>query len=258
MLNFDSRGQLDDPAKKRRFNRRLFAEIAPKYDFVTRALSLGRDQAWKRALLAALPEDLDQPRCLDLACGTGDLCLGLAARYPGSRIVGIDLCEEMLALAAKRGDEAGAAVEWRCADMAETGEADGEVDLLTGAYALRNAPELGLVLAEAARTLRPGGHAAFLDFSRSPKRLAASLQFAVLKLWGSLWGLLLHRDPAVYGYIAASLATFPDREQLEQRLAEAGFVTVRSKLYCFGLLQLLVVRKDKEEGETRCPPVGTG
>jgi len=251
MLKFDCGGHLDDPGKKRRFNRRLFAVIAPKYDFVTRALSFGRDQTWKRTLIEALPTGLSQARCLDLACGTGDLCFSLAARYPDARITGIDISEEMLRLARQRhrggegGREAegGPGIEWRCADLCETGEPDASTDLVTGGYALRNAPDLDRALAEVARILRPGGHAAFLDFSKSPRRAAALVNLGLLRLWGGFWGLLLHRDAHVYGYIAASLSRFPDREELGLRFAAAGLNVVGSELFYGGMLHLVVVRK---------------
>jgi hypothetical protein len=42
----------DSPEAKRRYNARLFTTIADRYDFITRLLSYGRDQAWKRDLIA--------------------------------------------------------------------------------------------------------------------------------------------------------------------------------------------------------------
>ncbi len=60
--------QIDSPDKKRDFNERHFTEAASCYDIATRAMSLGRDQAWKKFLVAALPE-LPEPICVDLASG---------------------------------------------------------------------------------------------------------------------------------------------------------------------------------------------
>jgi demethylmenaquinone methyltransferase/2-methoxy-6-polyprenyl-1,4-benzoquinol methylase len=44
-------------------------------------MSLGCDAAWKRNLVAALPEK-EAPACLDLACGTGDVTFLLADKIP--------------------------------------------------------------------------------------------------------------------------------------------------------------------------------
>ena len=83
---------------KQALNQALFTEVAPRYDFITRALSLGRDASWKRRLVAGLP-DRRFAFCVDLACGTGDLTRLLAARFPDGRVCGMDLTPAMLDLA---------------------------------------------------------------------------------------------------------------------------------------------------------------
>ena len=52
-------------------------------------------------LIAALPLH-ESPFCLYLACGTGDITLLLADKYPHGRIVGQDITDPMLALARAR------------------------------------------------------------------------------------------------------------------------------------------------------------
>ena len=59
----------ESPEAKRRYNARLFTTIAGRYDFITRLLSYGRDQAWKRDLMARAAIAPGQ-RVLDLATGT--------------------------------------------------------------------------------------------------------------------------------------------------------------------------------------------
>src|SRR5215207_7050378 len=86
----------DSPEAKRRYNARLFTTIADRYDFITRMLSYGRDQAWKRDLLARAAIAPGQ-RVLDLATGTGDLALAAAAQ--GAIVVGLDLAPRMIRLA---------------------------------------------------------------------------------------------------------------------------------------------------------------
>lgn len=83
------------------------------------------------------------------------------------------------------------------------------VDVVTGAYALRNAPSLRAAMEEVHRVLKKGGTAAFLDFHRMD-RLKAPLQYLIGWIWMSLWGLLLHGHTS-HGYIADSLNQFPRR-----------------------------------------------
>jgi len=243
-LPSDRTDYLRTPAAKREYNELLFAEVAKRYDLVTRALSLGRDQAWKRVLLESLPASL-APVCVDLACGTGDVSFALAQRYPQGTVCGIDLTPEMLQIAQARNRFPNVTLE--LGDMHHLPFPSASIDIVTGSYALRNAPSLTVALQEIHRVLRPGGTAAFLDFSKSPNRLLQRLSFTVLYVWGSFWGLVLHRQPAVYAYIAKSLWHFPDRESLRRDLAHVGFTEVFSRKFYFGTLEIITVSKPVDE-----------
>ncbi len=228
------------PAKKRYYNERHFAEAAPRYDLATRAMSLGRDAAWKKALVALLP-DIPRPVCVDLACGTGDLALLLAARYPRGTIVGLDLTGPMLAIARKR-DPRGA-VRLTRQDMSAMGVATASTDIVAGSYALRNAPDLEWALDEIARILKPGGIAAFLDFAKPAIRRLRAPEYWLLRTWCGFWGLVLHGNPEIHAYIAPSLEIFPDRARLRAMFAERGFEPVASRAFFLGITELLVLRK---------------
>jgi demethylmenaquinone methyltransferase/2-methoxy-6-polyprenyl-1,4-benzoquinol methylase len=228
------------PELKREYNERHFGEAAKRYNFATRAMSLGRDLAWKRRLVAALPE-LQKPVCVDLACGTGDVTALLAARYPRGQVIGIDLTEEMLELARRRSTPAN--LSYRRGDMMQTRLETSSVDIVTGSYALRNAPELGTALTEIRRILKPGGTVALLDFSKPPNRWFQAWQYQLLKNWCGLWGLLLHGNSEVHAYIATSLTLYPDREQLRLQLEEAGFSLQQSAKFYLGTLELLLLQK---------------
>lgn len=239
-FNLKAREWLDQPAKKLQFNDALFTVVARKYAFVTQALSLGRDRYWKKALLAKLPA-IDQPKCLDLACGPGDITIPLAEKYPDGEILGLDLCDAMLELA--NGQNEFQHVQFIKGDMCDTQLESESMDIVTGGYALRNAPDLKAALDEIHRVLRPGGIAAFLDFSKPPQKLLQFVEHFCLKTWGGFWGLVLHRNSEVYAYIANSLQQFPDRNELRQMLGDRGFADVWSRRFYFGALELLVFSK---------------
>jgi ubiquinone/menaquinone biosynthesis methyltransferase len=239
-LKLKVRDSLAAPDKKRLLNQELFSTIAAEYDRVTRPLSFGRDRAWKRELMDSLPL-LTRPRCLDIACGTGDLCELLAAKYPDAEVVGLDLTEKMLDVARVRICDP--RVTFRAGDMCRMDFPDGSFDVVTGGYALRNAPDLHQALEEIRRVLKPGGTAAFLDFSKPQSGFFQSLEDFALRFWGGLFGLLLHRDPEVYSYIAASLRQFPDRVAFHGLLQEHGFVGIESRLFFFGVMERVTARK---------------
>lgn len=235
---------LNSADKKRFYNKQLFAEVAPRYDFITRVLSFWRDASWKRDLIAALPLD-EKPFCLDLACGTGDLALLLARKYPQGRIVGLDITEPMLALARARSTYPN--VQFVNQDMGFLSFDSKSADIISGGYALRNAPDLGTTVDEIHRVLKPGGIGTFLDFSKPIGRFSQHLQYWILKVWSGVWGILLHRNHEVYGYIAESLRRFPDRDALKRMFQDKGFTIIASQLYFLGITELLVVRKSERE-----------
>ena len=234
------REHLADPDRKRALNRRLFQTVAPRYDTVTRGLSFGRDGAWKDRMIAALPA-FDAPACLDLACGTGDLAFRLASRYPAGHVLGLDLTPDMIERARAR--RPSPRVRFEIGDLGRTGLPDASFDVVTGGYALRNAGDLDEAIAEVFRLLKPGGAAAFLDFSKPPNAWIQRMNGRLLKCWGGIWGLALHRNPDVYGYIADSLDRFPDRVELAQRISAAGLVVTGARRHFGGVLESVWLRK---------------
>ena len=91
----------------------MFDRIASVYDRMNQVMTAGLDRQWRRRaaeLAGVRPGD----RALDVATGTGDLALELAARVgPTGEVIGTDFSERMLELArakasSRNGDGAGA------------------------------------------------------------------------------------------------------------------------------------------------------
>ena len=228
----------DTPEVKRRYNRRLFGVIAPRYDLITRVLSYGLDQRWKRHLVA-LAAARPRTRAVDLACGTGDIAMAL--RRDGAAVVGIDLTPRMLSLASRKvgGDD----VAWVAGDMGRLPVATGSVDLVTAGYGLRNVPVLEDAVAEIARVLKPGGRVLALDFERPANRLLRGAYLSYLSVVGSALGLVLHGDADTYRYIAASLARYPGADAVVGLLGAAGFDEAGWTPLLGGLMALHVARR---------------
>ena len=115
----------------------MFGQIAGRYDFLNRLLSLGIDQSWRRKTVKLVPPQGDRP-ILDVCTGTADLAL---AYWRASRgkvpVVGSDFCLPMLEIGREKCHRTGAAPSRFAADgkaalevscrVASTGpETDGE------------------------------------------------------------------------------------------------------------------------------------
>ena len=235
-----AREHVRTPERKRLFNECHFGEAASRYDLATRAMSLGRDAAWKRALVAALPAH-PAPACVDLACGTGDVAFLLAERYPEGTVTGVDIAAPMLALARERNRFPN--LRFERGDMCALPFPDGSVDIVTGSYALRNAAELRVAISEVRRVLAADGVVAVLDFSRPDSPPLQKAQYLLLRGWCGLWGLLLHGTSEVHGYVAESLAVFPERRRFARVLREEGFEVVLARRFFLGIMELLLLRR---------------
>ena len=221
----------------------MFDRIAPTYDAVNRALSLGVDALWRRQAVTALG-DLAGARVLDLCAGTMDLTVLVGRRFPTARLTAVDFSAEMLARG--RGKLAGvrAPVEEVVADAQDLPFEDGSFDAALCAFGVRNLDDPRAGLAELARVLRPGGTAAILEFFR-PERGARRLFHDLYNrnVLPALGGLISgHAD--AYRYLASSMESFLSRRELEELAAACRLPAVRSTDLFPAAASLVVLRKE--------------
>lgn len=138
--------------------RKVYDRLAPVYE--------DRWSHYVRATLRATIEPVrpsGRERVLDLACGTGALEDTLLSRWPGLKVVGVDLSAGMLRRATLKGLP-GHAARWIQADGRRLPLSDGRFDLAFCANSFHYFAEPGRVLGEVARVLRPGGRLVLVDW----------------------------------------------------------------------------------------------
>lgn len=218
---------------KKRVVREMFDAIAPRYDLVNRIMTFRLDVRWRRATV----RDLALPAgstVLDLASGTGDLCIDL--RESGLTPISMDLSFGMLAA-----DRSGAPRAQ--ADILRLPVPDASVDGVTCGFALRNLTDLGAFFTELGRVVRPGGRIALLDVGIPTNpviRFGNSIYFG--KVVPRIGALL--SDGAAYRYLPKSVAYLPAPAEMVSMLRAAGFADARHRLLSGGLTQQLVGTRD--------------
>ncbi len=219
----------------------MFDRIAGRYDFVNRVISLGLDQRWRRAAVRALRLGDAGGRVLDLATGTGDLALAIAAAHPSATVVGSDPSTGMLEVG--RGKVTARSLDPRVrleeGDAQALPYADDSFDGLTMAFGIRNVPSRARALAEMRRVLRPGARAVVLELTEPEGRvLGAMARFHVHGVVPRAGALLSGSEE--YRYLEKSIRAFPKGTRFADELAAAGFADVTAEPLLLGVAHLFV------------------
>ena len=114
------------------FVKGAFAKIADRYVLTNHVLSAGTDILWRKKV-GRIVREWNPKKVLDVATGTGDLALEIQKKCPEASVLGTDFCPEMLAHAEKSGVQ-----KTQVADALDLPFEDGEFDLVTVAFGLRN------------------------------------------------------------------------------------------------------------------------
>ncbi|MXZ62882.1 MAG: ubiquinone/menaquinone biosynthesis methyltransferase [Chloroflexi bacterium] len=231
-------GLYDPSADRAGYVRRIFGEIAGRYDLMNTIMTGGRHHAWRTATARALVRPGD--RVVDVGCGTGDLSMA-CARAGASAVLGVDFAAPMLPIARHKAAQRGAAsVAFVHGDGLRLPLDDGAADAWCAAFVMRNVPDVGGLLAEAHRVLRPGGRLAVLDIPRiEGGPLAPFKRFhlaRVVPLLGRMFGG--HSD--AYSYLPVSAEHFMSVEELSVRLEASGFEVERVRTFGLGTVALHV------------------
>jgi demethylmenaquinone methyltransferase/2-methoxy-6-polyprenyl-1,4-benzoquinol methylase len=230
-------------AVKRDYVRRIFSEIAPRYDLLNHLLSFNIDKRWReRAIRELAWSRAPRGTFVDLCAGTLDVGVQLTAR-PGFHglVLGTDFAEPMLR--AGRRKIVGRPLVPIVADALDLPLADESADGAIVAFGIRNLADLDAGLREVARVLRSGGRFVILEFSTPRSRIVRSFYHAYFHHLLPAIGGLVSGHRTAYRYLPASVANFPVEEELALRMGAAGFADVRWHSLSFGIAAVHVGQK---------------
>jgi demethylmenaquinone methyltransferase/2-methoxy-6-polyprenyl-1,4-benzoquinol methylase len=214
------------PTSKATLVRSMFAEIAPRYDFLNHALSLNVDKHWRRLVIKQVVDRLRRPGAiaLDLCCGTADLSLELGALAP---TFGDDFCHTMLQIGNKKVQCTALPIELIEGDALNVPFADSMFDVVTVAFGLRNVDDPESGLREIYRLLKPGGRCVVLEFSHPRIPVFRHLfHFYFTKLLPRI-GRAVSGSSSAYQYLPDSVQAFPGQKELASVMETVGFSDVR-------------------------------
>ena len=221
--------------------RGVFDSVASKYDIMNDLMSGGLHRLWKRYTVDQAAVRPGQ-KVLDLAGGTGDLARKFAPIVGSTgQVVLADINHNMLAEGRKRLIDAGVSgnLEIAQVDAEQLPFSTASFDCITIAFGLRNVTDKSAALRSMLRTLKPGGKALILEFSKPGDALKPAYDlysFNVLPVIGKI----VTNDETSYQYLAESIRMHPDQDTLLGMMQDAGFERCRYHNLAGGIVALHV------------------
>ena len=219
--------------------REMFTSIAHRYDLLNHVLSFNIDRYWWWRASRTFRHILQRndARVLDLCCGTGDMTFALRKRSgkASPQIMGADFSHAMLQRATVK--SRGTALRWMEADALNLPLSGDQCDLVTSAFGFRNLADYDAGLREIYRVLRADGEIGILDFGEPKGLLGRFYRFYFRHVLPKI-GTLISGVSGPYKYLPASVARFPEPQEMLERMRRAGFNDVSWTPYTFGIAGL--------------------
>lgn len=217
-----------------------FNKIASTYDRLNHIMTLGLDRRWRRLAVRELPTSNSHLSILDVACGTGDMSIQLLKK--GCQVTGVDLSEEMLAIARQKTDSAGfqlSSFDFQLADAEQLPFPDASFDAVTCAFGIRNFVNLDRGLSEMVRVLKPGGTVAILELATPDNSFVRPFYNLYTRRVIPLLGRLIARNRQAYTYLPESIERFHKGDAMLSILSAHGLES-RQRKFLFGVCRLYV------------------
>ncbi len=236
----EARAAAEGGAVKRAYVRRIFSEIAPRYDLLNHLLSFNIDKRWRAKAIRQLAWDrAPNGTYLDLCAGTLDVGTQLT-REAGFRgfVVGTDFALPMLqAGVGKAGRDRLSPVN---GDALELPYRDDALDGAIVAFGIRNLADLSTGLREVHRVLKPGARFVILEFSTPSNALVRAGYHAYFHNVLPWIGGIVSGHRSAYRYLPQSVANFPVQAELARQMRDAGFADVSYRDVTFGVAAIHV------------------
>lgn len=222
----------------------MFDNIAPRYDFLNRLLSLGIDQAWRRKAIRQLPTGADS-QLLDVATGTADLAIEMIRQGKAGKVIGVDIANEMLDIGRVKlkKKQLDGRITLEYGDSENLPFDSNTFDGMAVAFGVRNYENLHKGLVEMNRVLKEGATLVVLEFSKPRAFPFKQIYNGYFQYMLPVIGKITSKDPRAYRYLYESVQAFPEREQFLVELEQAGFDTGRFISLTLGICCIYVAKK---------------
>ena len=234
----------------------MFDQIAPRYDFVNRAMAVNMDIGWRKVMVQRIKERVpESPMLIDVATGTADVALLLADAMPSAQILGVDPSQNMLAHGQDKITEQqkSSKITLQHASVEDLGSIlePSTYNGATMAFGIRNVADRPYGLCQIRRVLKQGGVLGILEFSEPDESFGVMGYLAKLfiRYIAPTAGAFLSGKPKEYLHLQNSIQHFPtpvefgnmmENLQCPESVTTGAFRLERLQHLNFGSVQLYV------------------
>ncbi|CVK15796.1 demethylmenaquinone methyltransferase / 2-methoxy-6-polyprenyl-1,4-benzoquinol methylase [Apibacter mensalis] len=224
----------NDTESKKKQVEQMFDNISENYDFLNRLLSFNIDIYWRNQLEKKVVA-YNPGKILDVATGTADLAIEHAKKTKAA-ITGLDLSQKMLDYGQVKVNKKGLKdrIKLIKGDAEKLSFQNGEFDIVTVSFGVRNFENLEKGISEMGRVLKSGGKLLILEFSKPSGFFAPFFMFYFKKILPNI-GKIISGDSQAYTYLPNSVDAMPYGEDMKNLILKNGFKEANFRKLTFGV-----------------------
>lgn len=223
---------------------RMFNTISTKYDAFNDIMTWGMARYWRKKALISL-KPYDPKKILDIATGTGDICIKAFSYLHPESAVGVDISDKMMEIGKQKVEKEGLTgkITFDVQDCATLTFADASFDAATISFGIRNFEKLDESLQQIHRVLNKNGHLMILEMNEPQKGILLAAYKLYTRVFVGLTSRILSNDAKAYDYLQQSMHVFASGEKLIKILENNGFILNKYHKFTFGVCSMYLVEK---------------
>ena len=220
---------------KKKFVKKIFNEVASKYDLMNDLMSFGLHHIWKKKFINEIKIN-KKNKILDIGSGTGDIFNQILNEKKNiikepNQIILSDPSINMIKVAKKKINKK---VNWIATYAEDLPFKNNEFDLITMSFSLRNVYDLKKSLKEIHRVLKKRGQFLCLEFGKINNPEINQIYKIYSETFIPKLGKLIANNEEAYRYLIESIKKFPNQETLCKILKENKFKNINYSNLSFG------------------------
>ncbi len=219
--------------------KKIFDNIAFRYDLLNHLLSFGIDYRWRKKALK-LSQLNDQSILLDVACGTGDFAM-YAYKMGVRNIFGADFSHNMLRIFSKKSDWIRGRTVQTVAEQIPFKSCS--FTNITVAFGVRNFYDVKKGFQSFHEILKVDGKVTILEFRLPANPIVRFTYKFYFKKILPLVGGIISGNKSAYQYLPDSVEEFDEKVNMPQQLKSIGFKKVEIYSLTLGIVQVVIATK---------------